>query len=188
MLLEESDKERYFQKGYKHNVEIWRNNREKVKHKIKVLIKKLQDENEELKGSTTRLKSQDEELQDLRQKAEIWQTIERKWTQALFIHKKQQEALDSRVKALTKEKKEKENVIANLELINLKNVYLLQSKEFKTIEVEIKKLMEDKKEYQINMQHIQAQLEMAHEQKKSLDPASGKKILEDCNKCYSIIP
>jgi Txe/YoeB family toxin of Txe-Axe toxin-antitoxin module len=62
MLLEESDKERYFQKGYKHNVEIWRNNREKVKHKIKVLIKKLQDENEELKGSTTRLKSQDEEL------------------------------------------------------------------------------------------------------------------------------
>jgi hypothetical protein len=32
---------------------------------------------------------QDEELQDLRQKAEIWETIERKWTKALFLHKKQ---------------------------------------------------------------------------------------------------
>ncbi len=50
---------------------------------------KLQDENEKLKGSTTWLKLQDEELQDLRQKAEIWETIERKWTKALFLHKKQ---------------------------------------------------------------------------------------------------
>jgi hypothetical protein len=33
-----------------------------VEQKIKVLIKKLQDENEELKGSTTRLKLQDEKL------------------------------------------------------------------------------------------------------------------------------
>jgi hypothetical protein len=42
------------------------------------------------------------------------------------------------VKALTKEKKEKENVLTDLELINLKNVSLLQSKEFrkKTIEAE----------------------------------------------------
>jgi hypothetical protein len=43
----------------------------------------------------------------------------------MFFHKKQQEALDSQVKALTKEKKEKENVQKNLELINLKNVFLL---------------------------------------------------------------
>jgi hypothetical protein len=31
-----------------------------------MLIKKLEDENEELKGSITRLKSKDEKLQDLR--------------------------------------------------------------------------------------------------------------------------
>jgi hypothetical protein len=44
------------------------------------------------------------------------------------------------VKALTKEKKEKENVLINLELINLKNVFLLQFEEFKrkTLEVERK--------------------------------------------------
>jgi len=43
------------------------------------------------------------------------------------------------MKALTKEKKEKENVLINLELINMKNVFLLQSKELrrKTIEAEI---------------------------------------------------
>jgi len=35
------------------------------------------------------------------------------------------------VKTPTKEKKEKENVLINLELINLKNVFLLQSKEFR---------------------------------------------------------
>jgi hypothetical protein len=34
----------------------------KVEQKNKVLIKKLQDENEELKGSTTRLKSYNEKL------------------------------------------------------------------------------------------------------------------------------
>jgi hypothetical protein len=47
-----------------------------------VFIKKLQDENEELKHSTTRLKLQEEELQDLRLKAKIWETIEQKWTKA----------------------------------------------------------------------------------------------------------
>ncbi len=43
------------------------------------------------------------------------------------------------MKALTKEKKEKENVITNLELINMNNVFLSQSKELrrKTTEVEI---------------------------------------------------
>jgi hypothetical protein len=48
----------------------------------------LQDENEEFKGSTTWLKSEDEELQNLKQKVEIWETIKRKWTKALFLHKK----------------------------------------------------------------------------------------------------
>jgi hypothetical protein len=35
------------------------------------------------------------------------------------------------VKALTKEKKEKENILIDLELINLNNVFLLQSEEFR---------------------------------------------------------
>ncbi len=44
MLQEELDKERDFQKGYKHNVEILKKNKAKVEQKIKVFIKKLQDE------------------------------------------------------------------------------------------------------------------------------------------------
>ncbi len=57
------------------------------------------------------------------------------------------------MKALTKEKKEKENVLIDLELINLKNVSLLQSKELrkKIIEEEKKKLLEEQKEYQKNL-------------------------------------
>ncbi len=69
-----------------------------------MFIKKLQDDNEEFKGSTTWLKSQGEELQNLKLKVAIWETIKRKWTEALFLHNKQQEALDSQVKTLTKEK------------------------------------------------------------------------------------
>jgi hypothetical protein len=44
------------------------------------------------------------------------------------------------VKALIKQKKEKENVLIDLELINLKNVYLLLFEEFKikTIKAERK--------------------------------------------------
>jgi hypothetical protein len=44
------------------------------------------------------------------------------------------------MKVLTKENKEKENILINLELINLKNVFLLQFEEFKrkTLEVEKK--------------------------------------------------
>jgi hypothetical protein len=53
------------------------------------------------------------------------------------------------VKALTKEKKEKDNVFIDLEFINLKNVFLFQSEELikKTTKVEKEQLMEDKKEY-----------------------------------------
>jgi len=43
------------------------------------------------------------------------------------------------VKVLTKENKEKENVLTDLELINLKNVSLLQSKELKIKIVEVQK-------------------------------------------------
>jgi hypothetical protein len=61
------------------------------------------------------------------------------------------------MKALTKEK-EKENVMTNLELINLKNVFLLESRELKkkTTKAKREKLMEDKKEYQRTLQHLQA--------------------------------
>jgi len=43
------------------------------------------------------------------------------------------------VKVLTKENKEKENVLTDLELINLKNVSLLQFKELKIKIVEVQK-------------------------------------------------
>jgi hypothetical protein len=61
------------------------------------------------------------------------------------------------MKALTKEKKEKENDLKNLELINLKNVFLLQFEKIKrkTNEAEREKLMEDK-EYKRNLQCLQA--------------------------------
>ncbi len=51
MLQEELDKKKKFQKGYKHNAEILRKNMVEFEQKNKVFIKKLQDENEELKGS-----------------------------------------------------------------------------------------------------------------------------------------
>jgi hypothetical protein len=53
LLQGQLDKEKDFQKGYKHNVEIWKMNRVEVEQKIKMIIKTFQDENEELKGSTT---------------------------------------------------------------------------------------------------------------------------------------
>jgi len=61
------------------------------------------------------------------------------------------------MKALTKEKKERENALKNLELINLKNVFLLQFEkiERKTNEAKREKLMEDK-EYKRNLQCLQA--------------------------------
>ncbi len=107
------------------------NNKVEDKQKIKVFIKKLQDENEELEGNTSWLKLQDEKLHDLRHKAKIWETTKRKWTKTLLFHKQQQKALGSQVKEFTKEKKEKENVLTYLELVSLKNAYLLQFEKLK---------------------------------------------------------
>jgi hypothetical protein len=45
------------------------------------------------------------------------------------------------VKALTKEKKEKENVLTYLELINLKNVFLLQFEELRKNKRNINKVV-----------------------------------------------
>jgi hypothetical protein len=60
------------------------------------------------------------------------------------------------VKTLTKEKKEKENVLTDLELVNLNNAFLLQSKELRRNIAKAKrnKLMEEKKAYQRTMQHL----------------------------------
>ncbi len=71
IVQEELDKEKDFQKRYKHNVKIQRKNRAKAEQKIKMFIKKLQDDNEDFKGSTTQMKLQDEKLQELRQKAKV---------------------------------------------------------------------------------------------------------------------
>ncbi len=119
-----------------------------------MVIKQLQDENEQLKGNTTQLKLQDEFFQDLKQKAKTWETIEKKWTKTLFLHKKQKEALDNHVNTMTKEKK-KENVMIDLELINMKNVSLLQFEELriKIIEEEGEQIIKDK-EYQKSLQHL----------------------------------
>jgi hypothetical protein len=79
------DKERDFHKGYKHDVKNWRKNKAQDEQENKLFITKLQDENVEFKGSTTWLKSEDEKLQNLKQKVEIWETTERKWTNALLF-------------------------------------------------------------------------------------------------------
>ncbi len=57
--------------------------------------------------------------------------------------------MGSQVKALTKGKKEKEIFLIDLELVNLKNVSLLQSEKLrrKIAEENNKKLLEEKKEY-----------------------------------------
>ncbi len=68
------------------------------------------------------MKSHDEKLKELQNMAKYQETIERKWVETMFHYKQQKEALGSQVEALTKEKKEKEkeNVLTDLELVNLK--------------------------------------------------------------------
>ncbi len=53
------------------------------------------------------------------------------------------------MKGLIKEKKEKENIKPDLELVNLKNVSLLQSEKLKRkiIEAKKEKLLEEKNDY-----------------------------------------
>jgi hypothetical protein len=56
--------------------------------------------------------------------AEAWETS-KSLGKTLFQYKQQNEVLGSQVEALTKEKKEKENVLIDLKLVNLKSVSLL---------------------------------------------------------------
>ncbi len=127
------------------------------------------------------MKSQVEELHEVKQKVKIWETTKKKWLEALLFYKQQQKALGSEVEAFIKEKKEKENVLIDLELMNLKNISLLNFEQLKrkTIAAEKEKLVEENKEYQRNLQPLQAQVEVAQEQKKSLDPTGLKQRLED---------
>jgi hypothetical protein len=89
----------------------------------------MKEQNEEVMEKTWLMKPQTKELKELRKTAEVWETIKRKWTKTLFNNKQQKEALSSQVEALTKEKKDKENVLIDLELINLKSVSMFNSKE-----------------------------------------------------------
>ncbi len=63
---------------------------------------------------------------------------------------------------------------------NLKNASLLNSEKLrrKTIKVEKKKLVEEN-EYLRNLQQLQAQLDIAQEQRKSLDSAGVNKRQKD---------
>ncbi len=54
--------------------------------------------------------------------AKAQEATKKKWLKTLFHYKQQQEALSSHVEALIKEKKEKDNVMTYLELMNLKSV------------------------------------------------------------------
>jgi len=64
--------------------------------------------------------------------------------------------MGSHVEALIKEKKEKENVLIGLELMNLKNIFLLNFKKLKIriTKVGKKKLAEENKEYRRNLQQL----------------------------------
>lgn len=94
---------------------------------------RIKEKNEELKEKTWLMKFQIEELKELRKTAKTWETVERKWTKTLFIYKQQKEALSNQVESPTQEKKEKEkeNVLIDMELINLKNVSILNFEEIK---------------------------------------------------------
>ncbi len=85
----------------------------------------------------------------MRKKAKVWETIERKWTKTLFIYKQQKDALSNQVESRTQEKKEKENVLIDMELINLNNVSMFNYEEIKrkTIEADIEKMAKKNKEH-----------------------------------------
>ncbi len=77
-----------------------------------------------------------------------------------------------------------------LELINLKNVSMLQFEELKrkTTEVERKQLM-DGKEYQRTLQHLQAQLERGYTNRRRVwIRLVSRKDQRIMNICYNTIP
>ncbi len=111
------------------------------------------------------MKSHAEKLQELKKMAKTQETIKKKWTKALLQYKQQQEALGNQVKTLIKEKMEKDNVLIDLELMNLKNVFLLNYEKLRrrTTKVKKEKLVEENKEYQRSLQQLQAQSQTANQ-------------------------
>lgn len=88
----------------------------------------MKEQNEQLIEKTWLMKPQTEELKELRKTIKVQKTIEKKWIKTLFNYKQQKEALSSQVKAVIKEKKDKENVLTDLKLISLKSVFVFNSK------------------------------------------------------------
>ncbi len=115
---------------------------------------KIKKENENLKEKTGQMKFHIEELKELRKMVKVQKTIERKWVETLFTYK-QQEALNSQVKALTQEKK-RENVLIDMELINLKNASMFNFEEIRrrTSVAKIEKLVGKNKEHRRNPKQL----------------------------------
>ncbi len=91
-------------------------------------------------------------MKDLRKTIEVWETTKRKWTNTLFNYKQQKEALSNKVHALIKEKKDKENILIDPELINFKSVSLFNSEKIRTTTwAKIERLVEKNKEHQRNL-------------------------------------
>ncbi len=73
--------------------------------------------------------------------------------------------------------KGKGNVLIDMELTNLKNVFMFNYQEIRrrTLEAKIENLVEKNKEHWRNLQQLQAQFESVNERKKSLDLVCVKK-------------
>ncbi len=110
--------------------------------------------------------------------------------EALTLHKQQHEALGSQVKTFTNDKKkEKENVFDRFGISEFEKCCFVEFRRAQKKDNKGKKktLMEEK-QYQNNLQQLQTQLEIAEEQKKSLDLMVLRKGWRIMNRCCNIIP
>jgi ribosome maturation factor RimP len=65
------DKEKDFEKEYKHNIKIWRKQKIENEQNIKTLILKMKEDNEKFKEKIGLMKSLIEELKELRKVAKV---------------------------------------------------------------------------------------------------------------------
>jgi ribosome maturation factor RimP len=65
------DKEKDFEKEYKHNIKIWRKQKIENEQNIKTLILKMKEHNEKFKEKIGLMKSLIEELKELRKVAKV---------------------------------------------------------------------------------------------------------------------
>ncbi len=70
-------------------------------------------------------------MKELKKIAEAYESTKRKWTKTLFYYKQHHEVLSSQVEALTKKKKEKDNVLIDIKLIHLKSASLFNFEELR---------------------------------------------------------